>query len=588
MGSDTESWKAKAAAKRANTLAKIYPQWRLSPGDIERASTQRDLTGPFIQQFLDHGDISIVSMDSLPIVNAIKQGSLTSLQVATAFCKAAAVAHQIGNCLHEIFFDEALERAKELDEHYKKHGATIGPLHGLPVSLKDQFHVKGLDTTAGYVGYIGSNLGVKDPSRAHQVESQITAELRSLGAVLYCKTSVPQTLFYTETQNHIIGETLNPHNQNLTCGGSSGGEGALLALRGSTLGVGADIGGSVRIPAAYNGVFGIKPTPERFSCRDVATSNAGQTTYPMAVGFLSTSIDGIGLMLKSILSTQPWLQDPTVVPIPFRQDVVDEYLQRTNADGTAKQGQRPLKLGILWTDGVVHPHPPVTRSLHMVVDAVEKAGHKVIDWVPPSHEKATKIHLSIIRADGAGHVHRDLKLSGEPLIPALDNRGMNLRPPMDLLKFQDLASQGLDFEAQYSEYWNSTAKDDGQIVDAVIMPVAPHAANIPGKLYHIDYTEALNLLNYSVAVIPVTKVDKVQDPVNDDYRPLNKKDEKNWKAYDPETYHGGPVGVQIVARKFEEEKVWAIAKIVYAALQKVEDAGSNSQSASDVKIPARL
>ncbi|KAI1439529.1 amidase [Annulohypoxylon stygium] len=588
MSSDTETWKVKAAAKRANTLAKIYPQWRLSPGDIARASSQRDLTEPFIQQFLDPEDISIVSMDSLPIVNAIKQRSLTSLEVATAFCKAAAIAHQIGNCLHEIFFDEALERAKQLDEHYKKYGTTIGPLHGLPVSLKDQFHVKGVDTTAGYVGYIGGNLGIKDPSQIHKVESQITAELLSLGAVLYCKTSVPQTLFYTETQNHIIGETLNPNNQNLTCGGSSGGEGALLALRGSTLGVGADIGGSVRIPAAYNGVFGIKPTPERFSCRDIAISNTGQTTYPAAVGFLSTSIDGIGLMLKSILSTQPWIRDPAVVPIPFRQEVVDEYLQRVNDDGTVKKGHIPLKFGIFWTDGVVQPHPPVTRSLHMVVDAIKKAGHRVVDWTPPSHEKATKIHLSIIRADGAKPVHGDLKLSGEPLISALNNRGMQLRPPMDLLKFQDLTSQGREFEAQYSDYWNSTAQDDGQIVDAIIMPVAPHAANIPGKLYHIDYTEALNLLNYSVAVIPVTKVDKVRDPSDNNYRPLNKKDEKNWKAYDPEVYHGGPVGVQIVARKFEEEKVWAVAKIIHTALEKAGVSQSDSQGASDVKIPARL
>ncbi|KAI2465553.1 amidase [Annulohypoxylon bovei var. microspora] len=569
MSSDTESWKAKAAAKRASTLAKIYPQWRLSPGDIARASTQRDLTGPFIQQFLGPQDISIISMDSLPIINAVKQGNLTSFEVATAFCKAAAIAHQIGNCLHEIFFDEALERAKQLDDYYKEHGTTIGPLHGLPVSLKDQFHVKGVDTTAGYVGYIGGNMGIKDPSQVHQVESQITAELLSLGAVLYCKTSVPQTLFYTETQNHIIGETLNPNNQNLSCGGSSGGEGALLAFRGSTLGVGADIGGSVRIPAAYNGVFGIKPTPERFSFRNVATSNPGQTTYPMTIGFLSTSIDGLGLMLKSILSTQPWIRDPAVVPIPFRQDIVDEYLRKANTDGTAKQGHTPLKLGILWTDGVVQPHPPVTRSLHMVVDAVKKAGHKVVDWTPPSHNTATKIHLSFIRADGAESVHKELKLSGEPLIPALNTRGMQLRPPLELLKFQDLANYC-------------------QIVDAVIMPVAPHAANIPGKLYHIDYTETLNLLNYSVAVIPVTKVDKTLDPFDHSHQPLNKKDEKNWKAYDADTYHGGPVGVQIVARKFEEEKVWAIAKIVYAALEKATGSQPISQGVSDVGIPARL
>lgn len=127
-----------------------------------------------------------------------------------------------------------------------------------------------------------------------------------LGAVLYCKTSTPQTLFFVETKNNIIGQTLNPHNQNLSCGGSSGGEGALLALRGSTLGVGTDIGGSVRIPAAFNGVFGIKPTPGRLSSRDIAETNPGQTTYRATLGFLGTWLDGLELLLKAVLSTQPW------------------------------------------------------------------------------------------------------------------------------------------------------------------------------------------------------------------------------------------------------------------------------------------
>jgi len=242
------SWEALAAAKRASTLAKIPEAWRLDPAEIEEAKQQRDLTGAFIRRFLPAGDTAIVSRDTVDLVGAIKAGELTAVGVTTAFCHTAAVAHQINNCLHEIFFDQALERAEQLDAYYTENGRTTGPLHGLPVSLKDQFHVKGVDTTMGYVGWIGSNLGIKDPSQTHQVESQITAELLSLGAVLYCKTSLPQTLLFGETKNNIIGQTLNPHNQKLSCGGSSGGEGALLALRGSSLGVGTDIGGSGMCP----------------------------------------------------------------------------------------------------------------------------------------------------------------------------------------------------------------------------------------------------------------------------------------------------------------------------------------------------
>lgn len=81
-----------------------------------------------------------------------------------------------------FFFDRALERAKELDGHYGKHDTAIRPLYGLPVSLKDQFHVKSIDTTTGYVGWIGSNMGIEPPSKPHKVESQaIHADNRAWG-----------------------------------------------------------------------------------------------------------------------------------------------------------------------------------------------------------------------------------------------------------------------------------------------------------------------------------------------------------------------------------------------------------------------
>lgn len=395
------SWEKKAAEKRASTFGKIPPEWRLDHADLERAKKQRDLTGSFIQQYLEPDEVAIITRDSVEIADAVRQGMLTAVAVTTAMCKAAAIAHQIvspslnpgasaldiqketyligtlfqNNCLHEFFFDQALERARYLDAYYADRKTTIGPLHGLPVSLKDQFHVKGNDTTMGYIGWIGSNMGIKDPGQAHEVDSQITTELLSLGAVLYCKTSLPQTLLFGETKNNIIGQTLNPNNQNLSCGGSSGGEGALQALRGSTLGVGTDIGGSVRIPAAFNGIFSLKPTPERVSYRQVANTNPGQNTYRSTVGFLSTSLGGLELILRSILSTKPWLNDPAVVPMPFRQEIVDEYLSRAEP---AKLSGLPLKLGVLWTDGVVRPQPPIIRGLHMVVDAVRRAGHKVL------------------------------------------------------------------------------------------------------------------------------------------------------------------------------------------------------------------
>ncbi|KAL4911385.1 hypothetical protein BDW74DRAFT_184748 [Aspergillus multicolor] len=541
------AWEAKASAKRAETLAKIPKEWLLDKQDLDKAANERNLTGPFINQYLSPDDIVIVEQGSVPLFEKIRAEKLSAVQVTRAFCKTAAVAHQMNNCLHEIFFDQALDRAQELDNHLATHGAVLGPLHGLPISLKDQFHVKGNAKSMGYIGWLDTYEGNPDPDLVFNVNSQVVTELLALGAVLYCKTSLPQTLLFGETVNNIIGRTLNPVNQNLSCGGSSGGEGALSALHGSSVGLGTDISGSVRIPAGFCGIFSLKPTHNRLSYRDVANVIPGQTTYASSVGVLGNTIEALHLVLSSLLSTEPWLRDPNVARLPWQQDIVNETLSRAGEGGrSTPAGEKPpLKLGVLWTDGVVIPHPPVARGLHLVVDAVKRAGHTVVDWTPPSQKTAKRVHVSFLKADGGHDINRQLDLSGEPLIPQLKD-SFTLRDPMTLLEYQALVIEGRDYEAAYSDYWNETGNDE----DA--------------------YTEAINLLDYSTVVIPVTKADKHHDVADPNYAPLSEFDAKNWGAYDAEVYDGAPVGVQIVARKYEEEKIWAIGKIVYDCLRQPE------------------
>jgi amidase len=102
---DSPSWKARAAAKRGDTLNKIRPEWRLSPTDLAEAQKQRDITGPFIQQFLEADEVSIISRDSVAIVQDIKKGHLSAVQVTSAFCKTAAIAHQIVSVLSSAYLD---------------------------------------------------------------------------------------------------------------------------------------------------------------------------------------------------------------------------------------------------------------------------------------------------------------------------------------------------------------------------------------------------------------------------------------------------------------------------------------------------
>ena len=190
-------------------------------------------------------------------------------------------------------------------------------------------------------------------------------ELRNLGAVLFCKTSVPHTLMSGETVNNIIGYTWNPKNRLLTSGGSSGGEGALIGLRGSVLGFGTDIGGSIRIPAAFNGVYGIRPSAGRMPYEGMANSMDGQNSVLSVVGPLSCSVAGLRLAFKSILSQKPWLHDPLCLEMPWRDD----------EERRVKMGQ--LTFGVMKHDGNVTPHPPVQRAIEIVIARVRDLGHKV-------------------------------------------------------------------------------------------------------------------------------------------------------------------------------------------------------------------
>jgi len=150
------------------------------------------------------------------------------------------------NCVHEFFPEMALAQAKELDAYYEKNKAPMGPLHGLPISLKDQLRVKGLETSMGYISWLG---------KYDEEDSVLTALLRKAGAVFYVKTSVPQTLMVCETVNNIIGRTTNPRNKDWSCGGSSGGEGAMIGMRGGVIGVGTDIGTKLRTTSETNTNF---------------------------------------------------------------------------------------------------------------------------------------------------------------------------------------------------------------------------------------------------------------------------------------------------------------------------------------------
>ncbi|KAF1828551.1 amidase [Decorospora gaudefroyi] len=551
----TPSWQDVANQKREAILAAIPSEWRIEA--LPSVEEQADVT-EYVRQYLNEREVQITESSADVIAKTVAQGKWTAEEVTRAFCHRAALAHQLLHCLHEVFFDAAIRDAKALDKYMSQYHKTVGPLHGVPVSLKDQFHVEGVETSMGYVGWIGTFEGKKGTGKEKVVESEMVKVLRDAGAVLYCKTSVPHTLMSGETVNNIIGYTLNPKNRQLTAGGSSGGEGALIGIRGSPLGFGTDIGGSIRIPAGFNGLYGLRPSTGRLPYEGMANSMDGQNSILSVVGPLATNVASLRLATRTILASHPWLSDPLVHEIPWRPDHEAE-VKRT----------KKLCFGILSHDSVVSPNPPIRRAIGIVVNALCEAGHDVISWAPPSHHKVTETGGKTWVYDGGADVRSAFELSGEPMSPqvafyqSLDKQFTGSEIAATNVEIRRLRKEYLD-------YWNSTADETGtgRPVDALISPLAPWPAARREKYTYYGYTTWVNALDYTSVVVPVTNVDKRVDVRDVGYQALNELDKRIQDDYDPDMYDGAHVSLQIVGRRLQEEKMLTIAEYVSGLIGK--------------------
>lgn len=233
MASTTTDWRSLAQQEREAILEAIPKKWHLPQSTLDNAPA--DLTGPFMHQFLSPTEIEITETSAPAILAKTTTGQWTAVSVAEAFSHRAAVAHQLTSCLSEVLFESALADAAALDAHFAEHKTPVGPLHGLPISLKDSVDLAGVGTALGFTSWTTSPPAAQD--------AVIAASLRRQGAVFHVKTAVPQASFAAETFGAVSGYVANPFRRTaLSAGGSSGGEAALLALRGSVLGLGTDIG----------------------------------------------------------------------------------------------------------------------------------------------------------------------------------------------------------------------------------------------------------------------------------------------------------------------------------------------------------
>lgn len=393
-------------------------------------------------------------------------------------------------------FTTALEQARKLDDHLQRSGRLVGPLHGLPVTVKDTFDIKGVDSTAGITA-----LAFKPASQ----NAALVDLLRSLGAVVIAKTNMPQAMGFLDSVNHMFGRTLNPLNRRLTPGGSSGGEGVAVAMRASMVGFGTDIGGSIRIPAMCNGIYGFKPSVGRVPLGGTTSGQPegkNRVALKAVAGPIARSMQDIDTVMKELVPRAE-LFDHECIPGVWPSSLA--------SSPTRKQ----LTIGILRTDGLVNPLPPITNLLNEVSNILahsREAEIRIVDLGPPAiMKKCFYAAGKLIDADGSGPLLDLLAQTNEPLMPYLRGRTVR-RAPMTIDKLYSLGAERDEIETEMRQHlWSwppagaatHDSKDLPRTIDAIICPVAAHPIPEHDRYGSLSYTLAFVLLDYPAGSIPV-------------------------------------------------------------------------------------
>lgn len=322
--------------------------------------------------------LKMATMSATELVAHLQRGEITSVQALLYFAAMAAESHKRYNCLTDVMFPGALARAEELDKILKETGRPVGPLHGLPISIKECISVKGTHASAGLVYFL---------DKVCEDDAPVVKLLKNAGAVLYVKTNIPQTMLISDCGNQIYGQTLNPFNSERTSGGSSGGEGALVSSGGSPLGIGTDIGGSIRMPASWCGICGVMPSPGRFTREALAPEVfPGIETVIATCGPIVRAPEDAALIYRVISGSDLHDADRLTPPLPFDEE---KY-----------KSTKPLVIGYYVDDGHFTPSTAAKRAVMEAVDALKAKGHTLVQFQPHNVLEAISWFFTFMTGDG--------------------------------------------------------------------------------------------------------------------------------------------------------------------------------------------
>ena len=448
-------------------------------------------------------------------------------------------------------YDAARAEAADADRR-RRGGEPLGPLHGLPITIKESLDLEGSPSTFGVV------------SRRDHVASadeRHVAALRKAGAIVLGKTNVSQLLLFFESDNPLYGPSRNPWDHERTPGGSSGGQAAIIAAGGSSLGLGTDIGGSTRLPAAFCGIVGIKPTAGRMPDLGRASVPIGQQAITSQVGVMARSVADVVLGMRvagaaaadgpmdGLGDTVPPLADPGAVDVAR------------------------LRIGWFADDGRFPVTPAAGRAVREAVDALARRGAQVVEWQPPDPDQVESLFYGILAADRFEGARRVLGSSArDPRIKLIEDSATKPRALVNLLLIAtrrhrtrgimrhlgpfDTASYWRKVEAllDYRALAGAALGD----VDAVVSPAAALPALRHGASAEVSdmgvYMSLYNVLGWPAGTVPWTRVragEESERPPSRDPCFIAARETERGAA-------GLPISVQVAARPWRDHVVLAV------------------------------
>lgn len=499
---------------------------------------------------------SLTNLSASELAQRIKAGELSAQEVTEAHIGRIEAVNEPLNAVVIPLFDEARAQAVEADKAASR-GEPLGPLHGVPMTIKEQYRVAGTETTIGLTGQVG---------KKYDRDGPLVARLRQAGAIIVGKTNIMQTLAGWESDNPVYGRTNNPWNLERTPGGSSGGEAAIIAARGVPLGLGGDLGGSIRIPAHFCGIHGLKPTTGRLTNEGVPAHlfATGQEAIVAQPGPVARTIADLRLAMEVLAAPWPKASVDLVPPVPWPDPTAVEV--------------GGMRVAMVTDNGFFPASPALRRAVEEAAEALRARGAQVETFAPPDVAEAVRLYVSIFTADGGATLKRVLgndqpiqPLKGtvqgatmpNPLRPVLsklmESRGQHhlaflIRNAGSLsaLEFWQLVEARNNYRARFLQ-----ALDEGRF-EAILCPPYALPALPHGSSEHLfaaaSYAFLYNVLGMPAGVVAATRVQKEEESDR-----VVSKDLADKTAREAEDSSMGlPVGVQVVARHWQEHVVLAV------------------------------